>query len=116
MIPSDTTFGVFLARIAQRMDVSVTHLAQIGYVLPWNKPKSGKPIPKLLEDEESYCLLVSNIHQHINEQKAKNRGKGIVKPFSIMIVDTSGVGDDKVPLFFLSNRSLPVPNTTFAVG
>ena len=100
MIPSDTTFGVFLARIAQRMDVSVTHLAQIGYVLPWNKPKSGKPIPKLLEDEESYCLLVSNIRQHINEQKAKNRGKGVVKPFSITIVDTSGVGDDKVPLFF----------------
>jgi len=84
-------------------------------VLPWNKPKSGKPIPKLLEDEESYCLLVSNIRQHINEQKAKNRGKGVVKPFSITIVDTSGVGDDKVPLF-LSNCSLPVPNTAFVAG
>jgi hypothetical protein len=50
------------------------------------------PIPKLLEDEESYSLLILNIHQHIDEQKAKNQGKGVVKPFSVTIIDMSDVG------------------------
>ena len=71
------------------MDVSITHLTHIGYILPWNMPRSGRPIPKLLEDEDSFKALISNVTQYVDEQRAKKKGKGTVKPFSIRIVDTS---------------------------
>jgi hypothetical protein len=71
-----------------KMETSVLHLSQIGYILPWKAPRTGKPVAKLLEDEQSFDKLVENIWAYIDEQKAKNRGKGKVKPFTVQIVDT----------------------------
>jgi hypothetical protein len=52
-------------------------------------PRTGKPTAKLLEDEEAFRNLINNIWQYIDEQKAKNKGKGKVKPFCIQVVDMS---------------------------
>jgi hypothetical protein len=71
----------------------MTHLSHLGYILPWKIPRTGKPIAVLLEDEESFKMLISAIWSHIDEQKAKNRGKGKVKPFSITLTDMSNAHD-----------------------
>jgi hypothetical protein len=58
----------------------------IGYVPSYKKPK---PAPKLLDDEEAWDLLVADVGQHIKGTKSKNREKGEVQPFSLLIVDMS---------------------------
>ena len=73
------------------MDVSISHLTHIGYVLPWKMPRSGRLIPKLLEDEESFKALIFNVNQYIDEQRAKKKGKGTMKPFSVRIINTSAL-------------------------
>jgi hypothetical protein len=93
VVRSDISFLSFLTRVAGKMETSVTHLSQIGYILPWKAPKTGKPVAKLLEDDEAFGILIGNVWAHVDEQKAKNRGKGIVKPFTISIADTSGPQD-----------------------
>jgi hypothetical protein len=93
VIKSNISFGMFLALAAKKMETSVMCLSQIGYVLPWKAPRSGKPIAKLLEDEEAFKMLIKNVWAHIDEQKSKNRGKGKVKPFTIQIIDTSEPAD-----------------------
>ncbi|KZP11789.1 hypothetical protein FIBSPDRAFT_937311 [Athelia psychrophila] len=54
------------------------------------KPKSPKPIPKLLEDERVWYKLIEDISDYIKTSKAAKRGTGAVKPFTIRIFDTSG--------------------------
>ncbi|KAH9966224.1 hypothetical protein BJV74DRAFT_890112 [Russula compacta] len=71
-ITSHTTFGAFLESLAEKMETRISLLSSIAYI-PSYKPKIPKPVPKLLEDE------------------AKNKGKGLVKAFSILIINTSGV-------------------------
>jgi hypothetical protein len=84
---------MFLTLAAQKMEMSVICLSQISYVLPWKAPRSGKPIAKLLEDEEAFKILIKNVWAYIDKQKSKNHGKGKVKPFTIQIVDTSEPAD-----------------------
>jgi hypothetical protein len=107
-ITSKISFTSFLTRVADKMETSIVHRAQIGYVLPWKAPRTGKPIAKLLEDEEAFQNLINNVWQYIDEQKAKNKGKGKVKPFSIQIVDTSDVADKvrspTAPLIYFLHR------------
>ncbi|KAJ7450496.1 hypothetical protein B0H11DRAFT_1877432 [Mycena galericulata] len=68
-------------------------MANIAYI-PSYKPKNPKPTPKLLEDEEGWENLVKDVENYISTCKAKNKGKGVVKPFTINLIDTSG-GDPK---------------------
>jgi hypothetical protein len=89
VVKSNVSFARFLARAAERMETSPLLLSQIGYNLPWKTPKTGRPIAKLLEDEESFQKLIEYVWVYIDGQKAKYHGKGKVKPFSIQIVDTS---------------------------
>ena len=107
-IKSDISFTSFLTCVAEKMESSIIHRSSIGYILPWKVPRTGKPIAKLLEDEEAFRILINNIWQYIDEQKAKNKGKGKVKPFSIQVVDMADT-DDKVR--FLSDHSRNVLNT-----
>ncbi|KAJ7789846.1 hypothetical protein B0H14DRAFT_3161812 [Mycena olivaceomarginata] len=51
--------------------------------------KNQKPQPKLLDDEDAWEVLVSDVRQHIKGAQSKNRGKGQVQPFSILISDMS---------------------------
>ncbi|KAF8229465.1 hypothetical protein L208DRAFT_1424146 [Tricholoma matsutake] len=71
------------------MEIQLSLLLHIGYI-PSYKPKNPRPVPKLLEDAEAWEKLVHDVEEYIKSSKAKNQGKGIVKPFSITIIDTSG--------------------------
>jgi hypothetical protein len=83
-----------------KMNVSVLHLTQVGYI-PSYKPKNPKPVPKMLEDEESWEILLDDVSDYIDACKSKNRGKGVVKPFTVLLIDMSapdGIGGKKVNL------------------
>jgi hypothetical protein len=95
------------------MNVSTLHLSQIGYI-PSYKPKNPKPVPKMLEDEESWEILLDDVSDYIVACKSKNRGKGVVKAFTVILVDMSGPdGNDNgakkvsliVCIFFHTKRS-----------
>ncbi|KAF8191787.1 hypothetical protein BJ912DRAFT_1097533 [Pholiota molesta] len=90
-ITSKTSFTQVLRLIADRMDVPLTLLAGIGYI-PSYKPKSSKPIPKLLEDDASWYKLLEDVHAFILACKGKS-GKGAIKPFHINIIDTTAPND-----------------------
>ncbi|KAH7924317.1 hypothetical protein BV22DRAFT_1129956 [Leucogyrophana mollusca] len=78
------------------METRVSLLSDIGYV-PSYKPKNPKPVPKLLEDEESWTKLVADVNEYISSSKAKKKGAGVVKAFTVTIFDTSqGTSGDKV--------------------
>ncbi|KAJ7202719.1 hypothetical protein C8J57DRAFT_1735619 [Mycena rebaudengoi] len=89
-ITSSTSFDDFIAAAAARMETRVSLMTSVGYI-PSYKPKSPKPLPKLLEDDESWEVLIADVRQHIKTAKGKNRGKGEVAPFSIFLIDTSKV-------------------------
>lgn len=69
-------------------------VSNIGYI-PSYKPRNPKLRPKLLEDDEAWKVLVEDVRQHIKTSQAKNRGKGEVKPFSILLVDLAASEDGK---------------------
>jgi len=129
VIKSNISFARFLTRAAERMDTSPLLLSQIGYTLLWNTPKSGRPIAKLLEDEESFQKLIEHVWAYIDQQKARYRGKGKVKPFSIQIVDTSEADNTASKVYFFDflasvhtkriiqgggKKSIPSPNPPMA--
>jgi hypothetical protein len=88
VLPATTSFSKFLTALARKMEVSVTHLAAIGYI-PSYKPKSSKPLPKLLETTEDYESMMDDIEEfRKNCLKSKS---GVVKPFAIVLSDTSAV-------------------------
>lgn len=72
----------------------MTLMSKIAYV-PSYRPKIPKPVPKLLEDEDDWVRLIADVGEYIRTSKAKNKGHGIVKSFTITIVDTSSGGDPK---------------------
>lgn len=100
-LPSSTSFSNFLIAVAAKMETRVTLLTSIGYI-PSYRPKTPKPVPKLLEDEDSYEAMMDDVDEFIATCKAKKRGKGDVKPFCIRIIDTSEapVGTTKVTRHF----------------
>jgi hypothetical protein len=59
------------------------------------KPRNPKPTPKLLEDDDLWDVLIADVQQHIKLSQGKNRGKGEVKPYSILVVDMDKVEDAK---------------------
>ncbi|KAJ7884351.1 hypothetical protein B0H14DRAFT_2564407 [Mycena olivaceomarginata] len=73
------------------MEARITMLSSIRYVPSYKKPK---PQPKLLDDEDAWEGLVSDVRQHIKGAQSKNRGKGQVQPFSILILDMSESGSE----------------------
>ncbi|KAJ6447847.1 hypothetical protein C8R45DRAFT_1115680 [Mycena sanguinolenta] len=90
-LPCTTTFSQFLTKVARKMEVSVTHLSAIGYI-PSYKPKTPKPIPKLLETAEDFESLMTDITEY--RQSCLKEKKGTVKPFSIHLSDTSSTPTD----------------------
>lgn len=91
VLSASASFASFLTALAGKMEIRITLLSAIGYI-PSYKPKSPKPVPKLLEDDESYEGMMNDIEEYIRGQKQKNKGSGQVKPFCIRIIDTSGPG------------------------
>lgn len=85
-LTSKSDFDDFLLAAAAKMETRISMLSSIGYVPSYKKPKPG---PKLLDTEEAWDVLVKDVGQYIEGAKARNRGKGKVPPFSILIVDMS---------------------------
>lgn len=82
ILKSTTSFPDFLGAVAAKMMTRVTLLTAIGYI-PSYRPKTPKPVPKLIEDEDSYEAMMEDIEDYIGNCRAKKNGKGEVKPFSI---------------------------------
>lgn len=94
-ITSSTSFRHVMRQIAERMDAGPSRMAAIGYI-PSYKPKNPKPVPKLLEDAESWAKLVNDVGQYILSFASKKGAAKTVKPFVIMILDTThGLGSEK---------------------
>jgi hypothetical protein len=93
-ITSHYTFSMFLKRVADTMNTKITHLSSLGYT-PSYRPKNPKPKPKYLEDEDGWRKLCEDVHAYITACKAKNRGKGVVKPYVVVIQDLSGSEEEK---------------------
>jgi len=107
-ITSKTPFARVLRLLSERMEVSLTLLAGIGYI-PSYKPKASKPVPKLLEDDTSWYKLLEDVHAFILACKGKN-GKGTVKAFHINIVDTTAPTDSDPKVRFLKYCGLTIGN------
>ncbi|KAK6971800.1 hypothetical protein R3P38DRAFT_2835562 [Favolaschia claudopus] len=71
------------------METRKSLLTDIAYTISfW--PKTPKPTPKCLEDERDWGKLIRSIEEHISTCQKKNRGKGVVKSFSVRITDAPG--------------------------
>ncbi|KAJ7233933.1 hypothetical protein C8J57DRAFT_1531981 [Mycena rebaudengoi] len=92
-ITSATSFDEFLDKLAHTMSTRKSLLSAIAYI-PSYKPKNPKPTPKLLDSATAFERLISDVQNYIVTSEAKLRGKGVIKPFFIQIIDTSG-GDPK---------------------
>lgn len=92
-IASTTSFDAFLDKLAHGMSTRKSLLSGIAYTASF-QPKNPKPVPKLLEDEKSWEKLVTSVEAHVAASLGNKKGKGVIKPFTIRIVDTSG-GDTK---------------------
>lgn len=93
-ITSSTKFDDFLLAAAGKMGRRITQMDDLAYV-PSYKPRNPKPIPKILDDDDAWDTLISDVRQHIKAAQESNRGKGVLKPFSIQIVDLSKADDTK---------------------
>ncbi|KAJ6568999.1 hypothetical protein B0H19DRAFT_1065782 [Mycena capillaripes] len=87
-ITSRSSFDDFLLAAAGRMGTRITQLDNIAYI-PSYKPRNPKPLPKILDDDDAWEVLVGDVRQYIKASLASNRGKGQLKPFNIQIVDLS---------------------------
>ncbi|KAJ6456077.1 hypothetical protein C8R45DRAFT_1082217 [Mycena sanguinolenta] len=88
-VDSTYSFDQFLDALANKMSTRKSLLSDIAYVASF-VPKTPKPVPKLLEDERGWEKLLQSVDNYISASKKKAKGRGIVKPFSIRIYDTSG--------------------------
>lgn len=79
---------------AQKMDCEST-LLRLAYVLPWEQKGTKKLAPTLLQDADEWDSLKDQIDAHVRTEKAKKGGRGMVKPFSIVL---SSVGSDGMPI------------------
>ncbi|KAJ3797142.1 hypothetical protein GGU11DRAFT_827474 [Lentinula aff. detonsa] len=88
-LTSSDSFATFLQNAASVFGVSSTHLGSLGYI-PSYLPKSPKPLPRLINSDETYEKMIEGIESWIEEAKSKTKGKKKVKAFSIRLIDTSG--------------------------
>ncbi|KAH7903702.1 hypothetical protein BJ138DRAFT_97953 [Hygrophoropsis aurantiaca] len=63
---------------------------QLGYVLPWKWPRSAKPVPTALESDIDWNRLLEYIDNYREAELAKRSNKGVVKAFSVSIVEIGG--------------------------
>ena len=77
------------------MDTQVSLLNGLAYV-PSYKPKSPKPIPKLLEDKDVWNQLITDIWEYMETSRSVKWNQGVFKPFVIKLFDTMEPSDTKV--------------------
>jgi hypothetical protein len=73
----------------------------LGYINPFKPRTSGKPVPMSLETEDEWDGLIGHVNTFLQEQQAKNRGKGAArKPWCITLVDLKKYSSAKVSFQF----------------
>jgi hypothetical protein len=97
-VSSDITWATFVLRISIVMGCSHVALPPLGYTTSWETKARNKLVPKILDGSESFAKLVKEAREYIRDQKAKNRGKGVVKAWSIQLHNLSAV-DAKVSFY-----------------
>ncbi|KAJ3739917.1 hypothetical protein DFH05DRAFT_1463488 [Lentinula detonsa] len=93
-VMNTASFSNFLRTAARMLGVSITHLGSLGYI-PSFLPKNPKPLPRALNSNDAYEKMLEKIEEYVLTAKSRNKGKGVVKAFSIRLVDSSGSGDMK---------------------
>ncbi|KAJ3801922.1 hypothetical protein GGU11DRAFT_753307, partial [Lentinula aff. detonsa] len=93
-VMNTASFSTFLCTAARMLGVSITHLGSLGYI-PSFLPKNPKPLPRALNSDDAYEKMLEKIEEYVLTAKSRNKGKGVVKAFSIRLVDSSGNGDVK---------------------
>jgi hypothetical protein len=77
---------LFVLKVSEVMGCSHSTVPSLGYIPSWKMTK-GKPTPKILDGPEAFTKLIKEIQGHIGKQKSKNKGKGVVKSWSIHLMD-----------------------------
>jgi hypothetical protein len=85
-INSTSTWVMFIDNVSRLMGCHPS-LLELGYVLPWRTKAGAKTTPKLLNDNESFEKMVDDVRAWRQEQASKSKGKGVVKSFSIRLVN-----------------------------
>ena len=89
-IPSCTAFEDFLVLAAEKMNTRPAFLMDLGYIGSW-LPKSPKPIPKLLDSDECWGLLIREVYDAEQAQYTKQgQPKKTKKSVFVTIIDTGG--------------------------
>jgi hypothetical protein len=102
---SSNTWTLFVMKVSEVMGCSHNALPPLGYIPSW-KPAKAKASPKILDGPETFAKLVKEAQEMIAESKAKNKGKGIVKAWSIQLVDLykAETNSGKVSLFRMCSQ------------
>ncbi|KAI0701535.1 hypothetical protein C8T65DRAFT_788061 [Cerioporus squamosus] len=98
-IPSSATWTRARSIIAEAMDREPSLLRLGYYALPWDKQQKATTATLLQKDLE-WERLTGKVVQYVQSEKAKNRGHGVVKPFTITLVS---VGDHGAAAGSVSN-------------
>jgi hypothetical protein len=86
-IPSNLSYDFFRFEVAEIMGYSHVTLPALGYTTSWEAKGRTKPTIKILDGHVAYSKLIAEAREYIAEQKAKNRGKGVVKSWNINLHD-----------------------------
>jgi hypothetical protein len=95
LLNSTTPYNTFLNKVAKKMKVTVTHLANLAYI-PSFLPKSPKPQPKLLDEEQAYCLMIRAIDEQVDKWMNPSKGQGKMRAFSVKLFDMLPAGVEAV--------------------
>ena len=88
----DCTYGKFFKDLDEEdiMDSEPSKklmMKEKATIFPHISQKNPKSILKMLEDEESWEILLNDVSDYITACKSKNHGKGVVKAFTVFLVD-----------------------------
>lgn len=92
LVPSSATFPEFLALLSSTMELPIPLLPSLAYQPLW---KTKRGVEKLLDSNKVWTKLVSDVQSFRDECAAKNRGKGIIKEHTVLLIDKSVSGGGK---------------------
>jgi hypothetical protein len=105
----------FLEDMCRTMGCRVSSL-RVGYIFSFI-PKNPKPLPKLLNDEKTWAMLIRNAYSWVEGECKKKNGKGVAKPWTIGIIDLTAKTKDgaQVSAYLYYNSVLHIPNRLWSL-
>jgi hypothetical protein len=102
-LPSTTDWDDARIAFGRKMVRDPTALT-LGYINPFKPRGNTKAIPTSLESEEEWDALVQHVRTFLQQEKAKNKGRGGSKKvwrITLVVVNESSLKDDKVSISHL---------------